>query len=247
MITVTQNKTALAVGRVASFVAAGGVEPYVFSVRPHGAGGSIDQNGIYTAPAAVDPDPSKAFDVIQVRDSVGGKGTARIMVGTPLMLFCEILQQELGLADGRVYLWDQKLMQPTDAGLYIAVSILSSKVFGNTNAPVSSSSGLNSVQSVNMMATMQLDIISRGPEARDRKEEVIMALNSTYAQQQMEQNSFLIGRIPPGGQFMNLSAMDGAAIPYRFTISVNMQYFYTKTKAPDYFNNYSGPTIVTNS
>jgi hypothetical protein len=98
-----------------------------------------------------------------------------------------------------------------------------------------------------MYAQLQLDIISRGPAARDQKELVILALNSTYSQTQQQANSFLIGTLPAGGQFKNLSNIDGAAIPYRFSIDVGMQYFVSKTTAVPYFNTFPTPEIYTNA
>lgn len=242
-MTLTQSKTALGVNLKASFLAINGTAPFTYSVRTGGAGGTINSStGVYTAPPSVPSDPSMIFDTIQVKDNVGNIATSQIMVGTPLLLFCEILQREMNLATGRVYLWDQKIMQPTDSGLYIAVAVLSCKPFANTNFLDGNG---NAVQSVNMYAMLQIDIISRGPEARDRKEEIILALKSDYAESQQEGNSFYIGTLPAGAQFLNLSSQDGAAIPYRYNISVAMQYFFTKTKAVPYFGTFSGPTVVT--
>ena len=244
-LSVTQTKTALGVNLTASFQGAGGTAPYTFSVLSGGAGGSIDSaSGIYIAPSVVSSVPSQLFDTIQVTDNVGATITSQIMVGTPLLLFCDVIQQYLGLAPGRVNLWDQKLPEPTDSGMFVAISVLSCKPFGNTNRLDSSG---NSVQSVNMYAQMQIDVISRGPEARDRKEDVILALFSNYSQAQQEANSFFIGKLPPGSQFVNLSSPDGAGIPYRFNIAVSMQYFYTKTKAVSYFDTFATPQVNTNS
>lgn len=251
-LALTQTKTALGVNLQASFLGTGGTAPYVYSVRPNGAGGSINSStGLYTAPAVVNAgkfdQPTNMYDLIQVVDNVGALATSQILVGNPLLLFCEIIQRCLGLANGRVYLWDQKLMQPTDAGLYVAVSVLSCKPFGNINSPDGSGGGLNSQQFVNMYAQLQIDVTSRDFEARDRKEEVILALNSTYANQQQEANSFYIGKLPPGSQFVNLSSPDGAAIPYRFNIAVAMQYFFVKTVVDPYFDTFPTTQVVTNT
>lgn len=244
----TQSKTALGAGLTASFLAVGGTAPYVYSVRqnPQGAGGTINSTtGIYTAPPVINGGaygkPDELYDTVVVRDNVGAQAISSIFVGSPLLLFCEIIQRELNLKPGRVYLWDQKIMQPTDSGLYVAISVLSCKPFANTNQ-IDPATG-DSIQSVNMLAQLQIDIISRDTEARDRKEDVLLAIGSTYAQQQQQGNSFLIGKLPPGSQFVNLSSPDGAAIPYRFSIAVAIQYFYTKAKSADYFDNY--PTLTT--
>lgn len=236
-LALTQSATAIGAGITASFLATGGTGPFTYAVLPDGAGGSVDSDGIYTAPAVVPTDPSIQYATIEVTDSVAATATAQILIGTPLLLFCEVLQRELGLSNGRVYLWDQKLMQPTDSGLYVAVSVPSCKPFANINRQ--STSGTDSEQFISMLAMLDIDIISRGPAARDRKEEVILAFNSIYAQQQQEANSFYIAKLPPGSRFLNLSMVDGAAIPYRYRISINMQYAFKKTSALPYFSNFT--------
>lgn len=247
------NQTLTAVGPnlTSSFLAGDGTPPYIYSVKSGGAGGIIDSStGLYTAPSSVNGGnfgpPDQIYDTVQAVDSLGNIALSEILVGNALLLFCDIIQNQLGLANGRVYLWDQKLFQPTDSGLYVAVSVLSCKPFANTNKFDGSSSNSNSEQSVNMYALLQIDIISRDTEARDRKEEVILALNSNYARLQQTANSFNIGKLPPGSQFTNLSQQDGAAIPYRFTIAVGLQYFFTKTTAVDSYGTFLTPQINTN-
>lgn len=243
-VTLVQTLTAVAPNITSSFGASGGTGPYTFAVRPGGAGGSINSStGIYTAPPAVPSNPAQLYDTIVATDSLGATGSAQILIGDPLLLFCDIIQKGLGLPNGRVYLWDQKIMQPTDSGLYVAVSVLSCKAFGNDNSHVGSSGGMMSNQSVNMAAILQVDIMSRGSAARTQKEAVLLAINSDYAEQQQNANSFYIGKLPPGAQFNNLSAQDGAAIPYRFTISVTIQYLYTAANAVGYMVPSASPTI----
>jgi hypothetical protein len=246
-LSLSQSLTAIKAGITASFQGLGGTEPYVYTILTSGAGGTIDPDtGIYTAPVIAQSNPRLAYDTIQVEDADLNTATARILVGTPLLLFCEIIQREMNLAEGRVFLWDQKKFQPTDSGLYVIVSELNPKPFASNVKP-GSDGWSTAVQIVNMLSTLSLDIISRGPEARDRKEEIIMAFNSIYAQQQQEINSFYIGKIPPGARFSNLSIVDGAAIPYRFNISVNIQYFVTKTKSVPYFDTFEDAAVTTDS
>lgn len=244
-LALSQSLSAVAVNTTASFLASGGTEPYAYEVLPGGAGGTIDETtGVYTAPAIIPSDPANLSDTIQVTDDVSATATAQIVVGSALLLFCEILQQELGLANGRVYLWDQKIMQPTDSGLYVAVSMPHCKPFSNITRQLPD--GVNVEQIVNMAGTIDVDIISRGPAARDRKEEVILAFNSIYAQTQQEANGFYIGKLPPGSRFLNLSEIDGAAIPYRYRISVILQYAVRKVKALSYIDQFQEPTVYPN-
>jgi len=241
-LSLLQSLTAIAPRISAPFQATGGTAPYAYAVLPGGAGGSIDSSsGIYTAPIVVNPDPKKVYDTIQVTDSLAATATAQILVGNPLQLLCDVLATELGLAPGRVYLWDQKNMQPTDAGMFIVVQELNPKCFGNIikNDPITG----DSLQSVNMHSMLSIDIKSRGPEARDRKEEVVMALKSIYSEQQQNANNFRI--FPVIGHIVNLSEIDGAAIPYRYNLSANIQYSVSKTKAVPLYTQFSDAEVTT--
>lgn len=246
-LSISQNFTAVVPSAsFANFLAAGGVPPYTYSVLAGGAGGSIDSStGAYTAPSQMTAYPAnKLYDTIQAIDSTPITpltATAQILVGTPLFLFCEIIRKQLNLPADHVYLWDQKDFQPTDSNLYVVVSIESCKPFSNENVTLANG---DSQQITNMYAMLGLDIISRGPAARDQKELVIMALNSTYSQQQQEANGFYIGKLSTG--FTNLSQVDGAAIPYRFHISVALQYAVSLTSAQPYYDNFNQPEIYTN-
>jgi len=244
-LTIAQTATAVATNCPASFQGIGGTGPYTYAVLAGGAGGAIDINtGEYTAPTVVSPNPVQDFDTIRVTDSLAATATTQILVGTPLLLFCEIIQQEMNLPNGRVYLWDQKIMQPTDSNLYIAVSVPLCKPFANSNRSTPLLGSLTSAQFVSMLATLDIDIISKGPAARDRKEEIILALDSDYARRQQEANSFYIGKLSTN--FVNLSQVDGAAIPYRYRISVQMQYAFFKSAATDYFDTFTD-TLYQNS
>lgn len=242
-LTLTQNVTAIGPGLTTYFLATGGTPAYVYSVLAGGAGGTIHSStGQYSSPVALPASPQSAYDTIQVIDSTLATATARILIGSALILVCDILQNQLGLASDHIYLWDQKLNEPKDYSLYIAVSVLTSKPFGNTNR----FDGVNmqTIQSVNMLDVVQIDAISRGPDARDKRANILLALNSQYAEQQQEFNSFFIGKLPLS--FVNLSHVDGAAIPYRFQISVALQYFVKLIQNVDYYDTFDQPTVITN-
>lgn len=240
-ISLSQSATAVSANAPASFLAVGGSRPYTFSVLTGGAGGTINPStGQYVAPSSLNSDPAKSYDTIHVIDASAATANATILVGNALLLFCDIIQNQMGLDNNHCYLWDQKINQPKDYSIYIAISVSHCKPFGNINQ----SGGTIQNKFVNMWALLDIDIISRGPAARDRKEEVILALNSQYAQQQQTLNGFKVGTLPTG--FVNLSNIDGAAIPYRFKISVAMQYAYQKTQAAQYYDTFSNVQAYTN-
>ncbi len=247
-LSLLQTLTAVGPNITSAFNVSGGTAPYTYQVQPGGAGGTIVQSStsaVYTAPSFVPNNAAQQYDTIVVTDSSSPalQTSGKILVGDPVLLVCDILQTYMGLPNGRVYLWDQKIMQPTDTGIYIAVSVLSCKAFGNDRSYTGTSNSFTGQQSVNMAATLQIDIISRDNSARLQKESVLLALNSDYAEQQMNANNFFIGKLPPGAQFNNLSMQDGAAIPYRFTISIVIQYLYQLFPTPNYMTPTNPPTV----
>src|SRR4051812_47039746 len=60
--------------------ASGGVAPYTWSVAPGGAGGTIDADGLYTAPSGV------GIDLIIATDSDAEEGYCDVIVDNPLTL-----------------------------------------------------------------------------------------------------------------------------------------------------------------
>jgi len=226
----SSSLTAISPGLTSSFLATGGGAPQ-YSVIPGGAGGTIGTfDGLYRAPAQYNPSINGAFDTIQATDGVN-VATSQILVGLPLMLFCDILAKGMGLDPSRVVLWNEKWFSPIDYGLWIVVSVLRCKPFSNIREEAMVNGVFSQIQFTNMRATLDVDIVSRGPEARDRKEQVVLSLYTTYSEQQQEANSFSIARVPPNQQFIDVSernlggvAIDGTAMPYRFRISVNMMY-----------------------
>lgn len=228
---------AMAPNLTTPFGASGGTAPYTYSVLPGGAGGSIGaSSGIYISPN------NTGVDVVKVTDSLSAIATTPMLIDYPLSLVCDIIQTAMGLSNGQVYLWDQKINIPVDSRLYVAVGMLSCKPFGNKSKFASNGGGLSATQSVNMLATLSIDILSRGPAARDMKEQVLLALSSVYAEQQMELNSFFVA--PLSTNFVNISSIDGAAIPYRYNISVNLQYFSTITTSVPFYDTFN-PVQVT--
>lgn len=232
-------KKALAPYAVAPFLGVGGTAPYTYSVVAGGVGGFIDPlTGVYTAPGVT------GFETVKVTDSLLATATVKFSVLTPLQLVCDIIESEMGLANDQVYLWNQKVDIPNDSRMYVAIGVLSVKPFGNQNTLDSSG---KSVQTINTMSTLSIDILSRGPDARDRKEEVLLALASNYSQSQQELNSFHIGKISTA--FVNVSDEQGAALLYRFNISVNIQSMLIKKTPVEYYDDFSGigPQINTDT
>jgi hypothetical protein len=250
-LTLSQNFTACGAGaNFIQFMAQGGTAPYIFEVLPNGAGGSINSStGNYIAPNPPSSSPNGAYDVIQVTDNttpIPQIATTSILVAYTVGLIGDIIQTQMGLANGRVYEWNQKLFAPIDYDLYVILTQQSCKPFGNVNSALASN-GSQVQQFVSMYSVIDIDIISRGPAARDQKELIEIALNSVYSQQQQQAFAFNIGKLPISNGFINLSNIDGSAIPYRYKISHAIQYFIAQINSVPYYNTFiNPPTVYTN-
>lgn len=246
-LTLTSNYSAVVpTANFVQFLASGGTAPYAYSVVSGGAGGTIDSSlGFYTAPDTMTAYPPKQlFDTVQVTDGAGATLSSQIMVATPLFLVCDIIHQGMGLDPFHCFLWDQKVFQPTDSNLYVTVALSSCKPFSNSFKQLPDGT---IQQYTSMYGRIDFDAISRGPAARDQKEMIILALNSFYSQSQQTANGFYIGKVPIMGGFINLSQIDGDAIPYRYKISFAMQYVMNLTPSVPYYDTFSTAQIVENS
>ena len=232
-----QNHTAIGFGNRTIFQANFGEGPYTYEIDPRNTiNGSIDENGVYTAPRK----GKGGVETIIVTDSNGVKKTATIGVMSVYQLVCDIIQKEMDMPNGSVFLYNQKITIPKGQDMVISLQILDSKIVSNSLKTID---GID-VQSVNKRAVLQIDLWSRSMEAVNRKEEIVMALASRYAESQMENCAFKIGKIP--SNFVNLSSEEGSAIPYRFNISIPIQYYVEKRKEISFYENFENVNIITN-
>lgn len=231
-----QTATAIAPGNKTSFKGSGGTAPYTYSVVS--GGGSIDAStGLYTAPSI----PSKGV-VIRAVDSSAptpASATAALKVSGPYKLFLDVIQNFMSLEDNQLYIYNQKVRMPEDDLLYIAVKILMDKPFSNINK--TAPNGTSVIQTVNFNTMFMIDILSRTTEAMDRRHEVIMALQSVYSKQQQTLNGFAIAKLPTA--MLPLNSLEGSAIPFRFNITVGMQYAIQKINNVPYFDTFLDPDV----
>jgi hypothetical protein len=152
----------------------------------------------------------------------------------------EILIHELEVDETRVNIYNQKIDTELlkEEGLFIYLeSIPPTKVISSRNTEKwnASISEYQSVQDITVQDKITIGIFSRNLDALTRKEEVVMALYSTYAQQVQEVSSFKIFRIAP---IENISDLEGAARLYRFDIPVTLITWHQKIKKVDFYDQF---------
>ena len=161
-----------------------------------------------------------------------------------IKVVADVIQSEMELGNDRVYLYNQKWRIPPDEGLFVIVGFLTSKPFGAKtwyeNDPITNE--LLEVQSVNQQETYTIDLMSRDSSARIRKQEVILALNSTFCQQMMEQYNFKIANLP--SSFVDVSELEATAILNRYQLAFNALVVYRKVKSVQFFDQFQIPPVV---
>ncbi len=158
---------------------------------------------------------------------------------TSMDLLRLILVNQMDLGKERVNVYDEKWKIPPDEELFIVLEYRSGKCIANRNTFVGEDE--TEVQDVNMLEHITVGVFSRNRSATQRKEEVLMAILSSFAQGLQEKYAFKIARIGP---IDDLSALEGTAMLKRYDIDLSVFAWYTKTINPDYFTSYRLKVIV---
>ena len=147
-----------------------------------------------------------------------------------LKYICRIIQTYMDLGDGVVYLRNEKINQTKKNDFNIVVGYLSQKNFGTSTSIYN---GVETV-SVNVLAQVYIEIYGRSFDVVERKEEILMALSSSFSKEVQTSEGFLIAQVP--SSFVEVPLLDGSAIPYRFQATFNVQFMKKIEKPIDYYD-----------
>ena len=161
----------------------------------------------------------------------------------------DVLASELGLRssgpDSQIMLTNERFDIPVNNDIYIALGYIDGKAIGNNNYAVPTDAGMNEIQQVTMLYHIQIDMMSFGPDARTRKEEIFQALRSLAAQTAMETWNMQIARMP--GVFVDASSLEATKMLNRYTITIAVTALLTKTKAvQEYYDQFPTPEVIAN-
>lgn len=149
----------------------------------------------------------------------------------PILIIGDILKNCMSLTTQQIWIYNQNFKIPKTSGLFIVLQYGSSpNVSYNTNQFVPAAEGVPTAkQNLSMLAKENyiINVLSKDDEARLRKEEVILSLNSDFAKNQQGVYQFQIARIPNG--FTNASELEGAGMLNRFAINISLTAHYSKT------------------
>ncbi len=159
--------------------------------------------------------------------------------------FVDIINFEMEMPQNAVWVRNEDKVIPADKGLYIIVGMNNSFTISNNvyveYKTVNTKTVPYQISQLQQQENIQIEVVSRGNLGRQRVQEVLMALQSIYAQQVMEKFSFKIFRIPRS--FVDASTAEGGSMINRYSITFASMVGYCKEKqlvSPygDYYNDF---------
>jgi len=153
----------------------------------------------------------------------------------------DILTKEMNLETDHIWIWSQNRKLPDNAkGLYCTVGVINSRVVSAKSimedVEVEGGSESQEVQEIYEFCDVQIDLMSYDNQARDRRSEIIMALNSFYAQNLMEKEQFRIYEIPHN--LVNMSHLFGGSQINVWSVVITCDILTRKKKDTDYYDKF---------
>ena len=152
----------------------------------------------------------------------------------------DIIRTEMGMKQQNVWIHSQnRKIPPQSQELYVTVGCVDF-------LPISSKSRFDfeenmEIQTVYGRASVQIDILSRSLEARQRRAELLMSLNSYYSKEIQERHQFRIFELPQN--FINTSSLEGGSEINRFSLIIRAIISEDKVKETSYYDKFNEKII----
>jgi hypothetical protein len=163
-------------------------------------------------------------------------------VAEPLKILRSVIVSELGLDDSRVLIYNTKFNLPSDEGLFVVLSFLASKTVSSGKRYEDATGGLLEVQETILSDSVAVDVFSQSTIARDRRHEVIWALNSDAMQSACELNTLKVGDLP--NEFMDLSFVEANARLNRYRLTFRVSHLERREKLVPYYGTFTNADVT---
>ena len=153
----------------------------------------------------------------------------------------QILDEEMNMPKNRVWAYNADVDLPKDSKLFIVLHYGQRKPISNTIKYKNTPDGLEEVQSMNVCEDVIVSLLSRNTEARDRAQEVHLAMNSTFARNLQAKEHIHISIL---GDVWDASFLEATSRINRFDCKIRIFKSYEKIKAVDYYDKYKFQTWI---
>lgn len=148
----------------------------------------------------------------------------------------EILDEQMNMPAGRVFAYNSNVDLPQDSELFIPLYYAERRPTANNSRMVPTATGVEEHQSINMVEDVIIALISRDTSARDRVQEVFLALNSYVSRNLQAKNKLHISWI---GEAYDKSFLEATSMLNRFDIKIRIFRSYEKINSIDYYDTFS--------
>ena len=161
----------------------------------------------------------------------------------------DIIRKEMNLNQQNIWIHSQnRKIPPQSQELYVTVGcvdflpISSKSRFKMVDATQTEPEYGTEIQTVYGRASIQVDILSRSIEARQRRAELLMALNSFYSKEVQDYHQFRIFELP--SRFINTSGLEGGSEINRFSLIIRAMISEDKVKETDYYDTFNARILA---
>lgn len=176
-------------------------------------------------------------------------------VGRPTVILqsvAGIIRSCLRLGAAQVILARQKYEIPPDSSLLVVLSLEDMRAIANNVRTVDDPQlGMRDEQYLTIRDMIQIDVLAMTDpktgmnQARDLRNQVLLALNSTYAEQAQEAVQYSLARIPVS--FANTSSLEATQFLERYTATIAVTYSEAANQFPSYFDAFNAEFKVDNA
>ena len=158
-----------------------------------------------------------------------------------LEIIKNILCEEMNLPKTRVWAYNADVDLPKDSKLFVILHYGERRPISNNVKYVSTDTGLEEHQSMNVAEDVIISLLSRGVDARERAHEVHMAFRSTYSQQRQAKEHVHISLL---GDVYDASFLEATSRINRFDCRVRVFNSFDKIKTIDYYDKFPNTSQV---
>jgi len=158
----------------------------------------------------------------------------------PIKILRDILINCMNLTNEQIWIYNQDFKIPETSGLFIVLDYGTEEDYANINEFIPADVGVEGAQqSISVMTKENyiVNIMSKNDEARLRKKEVSMSLNSDFSQNQQGLYQFQIARVKNNSS--NVSFLEGAGMLNRFVINITLTAHYNQTIDTVYYDDFT--------
>lgn len=160
----------------------------------------------------------------------------------PDKLLGDIIRDSLPLAQNRIFLYNQNKKLPTDTSLFVVIRSDGPATIVGSNSRFDSDTD-EYVQTVTFNQEFNIEFSSKSTEAKTRKYEFVMALDSVASIQKQEEFNAKIWRT---SNILDLSFIDGVSALHRYRLPVKMSYMETKRTAIEPIEQFPPTEVIGN-